>query len=168
MKDSDMKKVRVGILGAAGYTGGELIRVLLNHPDAEIVFANSESNAGNKVYDVHEGLVGDTELEFTSEMPFDKVDVVFFCFGHGKSEAFLKEHEIPASVKIVDLAQDFRITGQPRLLRHLHPARAAAYGQSRTAHARHRRERRHRQHRCGAEACCYDTFLLAHGQLLGV
>ena len=84
--------VRVGILGAAGYTGGELIRLLINHPEAEIVFANSESNAGNKVYDVHEGLIGDTELEFTSEMPFDKVDVVFF-------------------VKIIDLAQDFRIKG---------------------------------------------------------
>ena len=103
--------VRVGILGAAGYTGGELIRVLLNHPEVEIVFANSESNAGNKVYDVHEGLLGETELEFTSEMPFDKVDVVFFCFGHGKSEAFLKEHEIPEDVKIIDLAQDFRIKG---------------------------------------------------------
>ena len=103
--------VRVGILGAAGYTGGELIRLLINHPEAEIVFANSESNAGNKVYDVHEGLIGDTELEFTSEMPFDKVDVVFFCFGHGKSEAFLKEHIIPANVKIIDLAQDFRIKG---------------------------------------------------------
>ena len=59
--------IRVGILGAAGYTGGELIRLLINHPEAEIVFANSESNAGNKVYDVHEGLVGDTEQEFTSE-----------------------------------------------------------------------------------------------------
>lgn len=103
--------IRIGILGAAGYTGGELIRLLLNHPEAEIVFANSESNAGNKVYDVHEGLLGDTELEFTSEMPFDKVDVVFFCFGHGKSEAFLKEHTIPAGVKIIDLAQDFRIKG---------------------------------------------------------
>ena len=103
--------VRVGILGAAGYTGGELIRLLINHPEAEIVFANSESNAGNKVYDVHEGLIGDTELEFTSEMPFDKVDVVFFCFGHGKSEAFLKEHAIPSNVKIIDLAQDFRIKG---------------------------------------------------------
>lgn len=103
--------VRVGILGAAGYTGGELIRLLLNHPEAEIVFANSESNAGNKVYDVHEGLMGDTELEFTSEMPWNEVDVVFFCFGHGKSEAFLKEHEIPAHVKIIDLAQDFRIAG---------------------------------------------------------
>ena len=103
--------VKVGILGAAGYTGGELIRLLINHPQAEIVFANSESNAGNKVYDVHEGLLGETELEFTSEMPFDQVDVVFFCFGHGKSEAFLKEHEIPANVKIIDLAQDFRIKG---------------------------------------------------------
>lgn len=103
--------IKVGILGAAGYTGGELIRLLLNHPEVEIVFANSESNAGNKVYDVHEGLLGDTELEFTSEMPFEQVDVVFFCFGHGKSEAFLKEHSIPANVKIIDLAQDFRIKG---------------------------------------------------------
>ena len=104
-------KIKVGVLGAAGYTGGELIRLLLNHPEAEIVFANSESNAGNKVYDVHEGLIGDTELEFSSEMPWDKVDVVFFCFGHGKSEAFLKEHDIPENVKIIDLAQDFRIKG---------------------------------------------------------
>ena len=101
--------IKVGILGAAGYTGGELIRVLLQHLEAEIVFANSESNAGNKMYDVHEGLLGDTEMTFTSEMPFDKVDVVFFCFGHGKSEAFLKEHTIPENVKIIDLAQDFRI-----------------------------------------------------------
>ena len=101
--------VRVGILGAAGYTGGELLRILINHPEVEIVFANSESNAGNRICDVHEGLLGDTELCFTSEMPFDQVDVIFFCFGHGKSEAFLKEHEIPASVKIIDLAQDFRL-----------------------------------------------------------
>ncbi len=100
---------RIGILGAAGYTGGELIRLLLNHPSAEIVFANSESNAGNLVSDVHEGLLGETDLRFTSEMPFEQVDVVFFCFGHGKSEAFLREHTIPAHVKIIDLAQDFRL-----------------------------------------------------------
>ncbi|MBO4662000.1 MAG: N-acetyl-gamma-glutamyl-phosphate reductase [Bacteroidaceae bacterium] len=106
-----MKNVRVGVLGAAGYTGGELIRLLLNHPQAEIVFANSESNAGNPVSDVHEGLIGETGLKFTDEMPFDKVDVVFFCFGHGKSVQFLKEHSIPANVKIIDLAQDFRIKG---------------------------------------------------------
>ena len=104
-----MSMIRVGILGAAGYTGGELIRLLLNHPEAEIVFAHSESNAGNLVSDVHEGLVGDTDLRFSDTMPFEKVDVVFFCFGHGKSAAFLKEHSIPERVKIIDLAQDFRI-----------------------------------------------------------
>ena len=101
--------IKIGILGAAGYTGGELIRLLVHHPEAEIVFANSESNAGNLVADVHEGLLGDTDLRFTDAMPFDEVDVVFFCFGHGKSEAFLKEHAIPEHVKIIDLAQDFRI-----------------------------------------------------------
>lgn len=106
-----MERIKIGILGAAGYTGGELIRVLLNHPQAEIVFANSESNAGNLVSDVHEGLIGETNLTFTDQMPFEQVDVVFFCFGHGKSEAFLQEHTIPASVKIIDLAQDFRIAG---------------------------------------------------------
>ena len=101
--------IKVGILGAAGYTGGELIRLLLWHPEVEIVFANSESNAGNLVTDVHEGLLGETDLRFSAEMPFSQVDVVFFCFGHGKSETFLKEHSIPDHVKIIDLAQDFRI-----------------------------------------------------------
>ena len=101
--------IKVGILGAAGYTGGELLRLLVNHPQAEIVFANSESQAGRKVAEVHEGLYGDTDLTFTSEMPFDRVDVVFFCFGHGKSEAFAQEHQIPKSVKIIDFAQDFRL-----------------------------------------------------------
>ena len=101
--------IKIGILGAAGYTGGELLRLLVHHPEAEIVFANSESNAGNLVADVHEGLLGDTDLRFTDAMPFDEVDVVFFCFGHGKSEQFLQEHTIPEHVKIIDLAQDFRI-----------------------------------------------------------
>ena len=104
--------IKVGILGAAGYTGGELIRLLLNHPEVEIVFANSESNAGNLVAEVHEGLYGETDLKFTDAMPFDEVDVVYFCFGHGKSEAFLQEYTIPEHVKIIDLAQDFRIKGQ--------------------------------------------------------
>ncbi len=101
--------IRIGILGAAGYTGGELIRLLINHPEAKIVFANSESNAGNLVADVHEGLYGETELKFTTETDFDKVDVVFFCFGHGKSEAYMSEHDIPEGVKVIDLAQDFRL-----------------------------------------------------------
>lgn len=101
--------IKIGILGGAGYTAGELIRLLLNHPEAEIVFVNSSSNAGNLLTDVHEGLYGDTTMRFTDAMPFEQVDVVFFCFGHGKSEAFLQEHHVPANVKIIDLAQDFRI-----------------------------------------------------------
>lgn len=101
--------IKVGILGGAGYTAGELIRILINHPEAEIVFVNSESNAGNLLTDVHEGLYGETDMRFTDAMPFDSVDVVYFCFGHGKSEQFLKEHTIPENVKIIDLAQDFRI-----------------------------------------------------------
>jgi len=101
--------IRVGILGAAGYTGGELIRLLLNHPDATIAFAHSESNAGCAVADVHEGLTGETEMRFSADMPFEQADVVFFCFGHGKSEQFLREHEIPGGVKIIDMAQDFRV-----------------------------------------------------------
>lgn len=102
--------IKVGILGGAGYTAGELIRILINHPEAEIVFVNSESNAGNLLTDVHGGLYGETDMRFTDSMPFDSVDVVFFCFGHGKSEQFLKEHTIPEGVRIIDLAQDFRIT----------------------------------------------------------
>src|SRR5574344_503340 len=104
--------IKIGILGGAGYTAGELIRLLLNHPEAKIEFINSESNAGNLITDVHEGLYGETNLIFTSETPFEEVDVVFFCFGHGKSEAFLKEHTIPERVKIIDLAQDFRIAAK--------------------------------------------------------
>ncbi|MDY3272238.1 MAG: N-acetyl-gamma-glutamyl-phosphate reductase [Prevotella sp.] len=103
--------IKIGILGAAGYTGGELIRLLIHHPEAQIVFANSESNAGNYVADIHEGLYGDTDMKFTADMPFDDVDVIFFCFGHGKSEAFIREHHIPQHVRIIDLAQDFRIVG---------------------------------------------------------
>lgn len=104
-----MNKIRIGILGAAGYTGGELIRVLLNHPHAAIAWAHSESNAGNKVSDVHEGLVGDTDLCFSDVHPYEDVDVIFLCFGHGKSEKFLAENPVPSGVKIIDLAQDFRI-----------------------------------------------------------
>lgn len=101
--------INVGIVGAAGYTGGELIRLLIHHPEADIVFAHSESNVGNLVADVHEGLYGDTGLTFSAEMSFYDIDVLFLCFGHGKSQQFLSEHEIPNHVKIVDLAQDFRI-----------------------------------------------------------
>ena len=101
--------IKIGILGGAGYTAGELIRLLLNHPQAEITFVNSESNAGNLLTDVHEGLYGDTDMRFTRDIPLEKVDIVFFCFGHGKSEAFLREHALPPELKIIDLAQDFRL-----------------------------------------------------------
>jgi N-acetyl-gamma-glutamyl-phosphate reductase len=101
--------VKVGIVGAAGYAAGELIRILVNHPQAEIVFANSASNAGNLFSDVHEGLFGDTDMRFTDELPLDKIDVLFICLGHGKSAEFLGKHSVPAGVKIIDFAQDFRI-----------------------------------------------------------
>lgn len=101
--------IKVGIIGGAGYTAGELCRLLLNHPDVEIGFINSSSHAGHKITDVHEGLYGETDLAFTDALPFDEVDVVFFCFGHGKSREFLAEHSLPAGVKIIDLAQDFRL-----------------------------------------------------------
>lgn len=145
--------IKVGILGAAGYTGGELIRLLTNHPEAEIVFANSESNAGNLVADVHEGLLGDTDLKFTDTMPFDEVDVVFFCFGHGKSEQFLQEHAIPAHVKIIDLAQDFRIAA---------PTHDYVYGLPET----HREQIRECQHLAnpGCFATCIQIGLLPLAQ----
>ena len=101
--------IRVGIIGGAGYTAGELCRILLNHSEAEIKFINSSSNAGNKITDVHEGLYGETDLVFTDQLPFDEVDVIFFCFGHGKSVEFLQAHDVPSRVKIIDLAQDFRL-----------------------------------------------------------
>lgn len=101
--------VRAGIVGAAGYAAGELIRLLLNHPDVEIAFANSGSNAGNLFSDVHEGLLGETDMRFTDSLVFDGIDVLFVCLGHGKSAEFLKSHPVPDSVKIIDFAQDFRI-----------------------------------------------------------
>lgn len=104
--------IRIGIIGGAGYTAGELCRLLLNHPEAEIVFINSESNAGNLITDVHEGLYGETDMRFTDELPFEDVDVVYFCFGHGKSTQFLTDHYIPADVRIIDLAQDFRLAAE--------------------------------------------------------
>lgn len=100
--------IKVGIIGAAGYTAGELMRILVNHPDAVITWAQSTSNAGNAVCSVHEGLIGDTDLVFCENVDFSTVDVVFLCSGHGKSEAFWKENPAPEGLKVIDLAQDFR------------------------------------------------------------
>ena len=104
--------IKVGIIGAAGYTAGELFRLLLNHPEAEIVFANSNSNAGNLVTDVHQGLLGDTDLTFTDALPFDQVDVIFLCMGHGFSEAFFRDNEVPEDLRVIDLGNDFRLEGE--------------------------------------------------------
>lgn len=100
--------IKVGIIGAAGYTAGELLRILVHHPEVELAWAQSSSNAGNRVCDVHQGLLGDTELGFCAESDLESADVVFLCSGHGKSEAFWKEHKMPAGLKVIDLAQDYR------------------------------------------------------------
>ncbi|HAC21895.1 MAG TPA: N-acetyl-gamma-glutamyl-phosphate reductase [Porphyromonadaceae bacterium] len=101
--------IKVGIIGGAGYTAGELIRLLINHPDAEIVFINSSSNAGNKITDVHGGLYGETELTFTDALPFEEVDVLFLCSAHGDSKKFLDNNNVPDNVKIIDLSTDYRM-----------------------------------------------------------
>ena len=113
--------IRVGIVGGAGYTAGELIRVLVNHPQAEIVFVNSQSNAGNPVSSVHAGLTGDCDLTFTDALPLDAIDVLFLCTAHGDSSKFLAANgmadengqvTLPAGLKVIDLAQDYRDESQ--------------------------------------------------------
>ena len=103
-----MAKIKAGVIGGAGYTAGELLRILIYHPQVEIVFVNSSSNAGNPVSEVHSGLIGETDLIFTSELPFDKVDVLFLCSAHGDSKKFMDENNVPAGLKIVDLSTDYR------------------------------------------------------------
>ncbi|MEY4056905.1 MAG: hypothetical protein RLZ50_117 [Bacteroidota bacterium] len=105
-----MQKVNIGIVGGAGYTGGELLRVLLRHPNAHISFVHSTSSAGELVSKVHADLVGDTDLKFTNTLDQD-IDVLFLCVGHGDASKFLTANEIKASIKIIDLSQDFRLAG---------------------------------------------------------
>jgi N-acetyl-gamma-glutamyl-phosphate reductase len=100
--------IKVRIVGGAGYTGGELIRLLLNHPQAEIVFVNSKSNAGKYLYEVHRDLVGEIDLKFSSDLS-DAIDVLFLCVGHGEAKKFLQENTINEKIKIIDLSQDFRL-----------------------------------------------------------
>ena len=102
-------RVVVGIIGGAGYTGGELLRILINHPHVDIAFVHSNSNAGNYVYEVHTDLFGDTELKFGNDLT-DDIDVLFLCVGHGDAKKFLDANPIAAHVKIIDLSQDFRLS----------------------------------------------------------
>jgi N-acetyl-gamma-glutamyl-phosphate reductase len=101
--------IKVGIIGGAGYTAGELLRILLYHPKAEIVFVQSSSNAGNLVSDVNIDLLGDMDLRFTESYSFNEVDVIFLCMGHGKSKEFMENNELPSNLKVIDLSHDFRL-----------------------------------------------------------
>jgi N-acetyl-gamma-glutamyl-phosphate reductase len=111
MTGSTSNKVKAGIVGAAGYTGGEMLRILINHPNVEIVFAHSNSNAGNYIHQVHTDLFGDTDLKFASELSND-IDVLFLCVGHGDAKKFLEANPIPSPIKIIDLSQDFRLKSE--------------------------------------------------------
>ena len=101
-------KIKAGIIGGAGYTGGEMLRILINHPNVEIAFVNSTSNAGNLISDVHTDLIGDTDLKFISDIPQD-IDVLFLCVGHGDAKKFLEANPIDENIRIIDLSQDFRL-----------------------------------------------------------
>lgn len=105
------KNIRAGIVGGAGYTGGELIRLLIRHPYVSVSFINSRSNAGKPVYSVHQDLLGDSKLQFTNELSND-IDVLFLCVGHGEAKKFFEEHKIDEKVKVIDLSQDFRLNRQ--------------------------------------------------------
>ncbi|HEX2533725.1 MAG TPA: N-acetyl-gamma-glutamyl-phosphate reductase, partial [Chitinophagaceae bacterium] len=108
-----MKKINVGIIGGAGYTGGELIRLLIHHPQVSIAFIHSRSNAGQPVHTVHGDLVGEESLTFASEHHSD-IDVLFLCVGHGEARKFLEENEVAPGVKVIDLSQDFRLQANAR------------------------------------------------------
>lgn len=105
-----MKTVKAGIIGGAGYTAGELLRILLHHPQVEISFVHSNSHSGKKIYEAHNDLLGETEITFTDQINTD-VDVLFLCLGHGKSVEFLEKNSIPEGIRIIDLSQDFRLKG---------------------------------------------------------
>ena len=98
--------IKAGIIGGAGYTAGELIRILVNHPEVELSFVHSESSAGKHLYEVHEGLFGDTDKCFTDTVDLSGIDVLFLCSAHGKSGEFWAAHPCPEGLKVVALAQD--------------------------------------------------------------
>jgi N-acetyl-gamma-glutamyl-phosphate reductase len=109
-----MKKIKAGIIGGAGYTGGEMLRILINHPNVEIAFVNSNSNAGNLISDVHTDLLGDSDLKFTDQI-YQDIDVLFLCVGHGDAKKFLAANSIDENIKIIDLSQDFRLAANSKL-----------------------------------------------------
>jgi N-acetyl-gamma-glutamyl-phosphate reductase len=104
--------IRAGIIGASGYTGGELTRILLNHPSVEIGCLYSNTHKGKKVSDVHRDLTGETDLVFINTVDTANLDVLFLCLPHGKSREFLDSISIRTGLKIIDLSQDFRLSGK--------------------------------------------------------
>ncbi|MGB3774731.1 MAG: N-acetyl-gamma-glutamyl-phosphate reductase, partial [Leeuwenhoekiella sp.] len=100
--------IQAGIAGGAGYTAGELIRILLNHPHVELNFVYSTSNAGNLLSDVHQDLLGDTRIRFSDHIN-KEIDVLFLCLGHGTSKRFLEENHFTEETVIIDLSNDFRL-----------------------------------------------------------
>lgn len=106
--------IKIGIIGGAGYTGGELIRLLLNHPNAAINFVQSSSNAGKLLSHVHQDLIGDTDIKFSAEHHYG-VDIIFFCAGHGEAKKFVAEHSIPDSIKLIDVGNDFRLKADAKI-----------------------------------------------------
>jgi len=109
-----MKKIKVGIIGGAGYTGGELIRLLVNHSLTDLIFVHSKSNAGRPLHTVHQDLVNETEMQFSAFANND-VDILFLCTGHGDSKKYLEENDVPGHVKIISLSQDFRLKANARI-----------------------------------------------------
>jgi N-acetyl-gamma-glutamyl-phosphate reductase len=109
-----MKKIRIGITGGAGYTGGELIRILLHHAWADIVFIQSKSHSGQLLSSVHQDLAGDTDLRFTESLS-QNIDVLFLCLGHGESGKFLQENAMNEEIRLIDLSEDFRLEANNRL-----------------------------------------------------
>lgn len=101
-------KIRAGIIGGAGYTAGELLRLLIYHPEVEIVFVNSQSNADKDISEVHTGLTGETDIKFSKDYDLSSIDVLFLCSGHNESTKFWQNNLRPTKLKVIDLAQDFR------------------------------------------------------------
>ena len=103
-----LNKIKVGIAGGSGYTGGELIRLLINHPVSKLIFAHSNVNSGKYISDIHQDLIGELNMKFVNKFD-DNIDVLFLCLGHGNSNEFLNKHTINPKTRIIDLSQDFRL-----------------------------------------------------------
>jgi N-acetyl-gamma-glutamyl-phosphate reductase len=150
-------KIKAGIIGGAGYTAGELIRLLINHPDVEIEFVHSSSNAGNRITDIHEGLIGETDLFFVDSYDLSTLDVLFLCAAHGDSRKFMEANLLPKSLKVIDLSTDYR---------HRENAEGFVYGLPELNREKIRKAQYLANPGCFATAIQLALLPLASGQLL--